>query len=244
MNDKTTLTGYELSRQWFDFSFENPEKIKPIHTAIYFFAIEHNNRLGWRKRFGYPTTMVMEAIGVKSYNTYINALRDLVSFGFVEMIEQSKNQHSANIIALSKYNKALDKALDKAFIKHATKQSESTQQSDSSIVKPLTSKPIKQLTNIEILFKDFNINNSLKEKILEYIDYRKEIKKPFKSEKSIVALIKKLSTDSNAIAKINQTIENGWQGLFDLKEKPKSKNCNTKYNIRPNAHLDPKRLEL
>ena len=119
------MNSYNLSRKWFDFCFINPEKIKPNHTALYFFAIEHCNRLGWKQKFGFPTTMVMEAIGIKSYNTYINTLNDLVEFGFIEMIERSKNQYSANIIALSNFNKALDKALDKAFIKHNTKQSES-----------------------------------------------------------------------------------------------------------------------
>ena len=54
------LTGYDLSRAWFDFCFENPDKICPNHTALYFFAIEHCNRLGWKKKFGLPTTMAME----------------------------------------------------------------------------------------------------------------------------------------------------------------------------------------
>ena len=40
------MTGYELSRDWFDFCFENPDKVKPTHAALYFFAIEHCNRLG------------------------------------------------------------------------------------------------------------------------------------------------------------------------------------------------------
>ena len=34
------MNGYELSRKWFDWSFENPELVSPSHTAIYFFAIE------------------------------------------------------------------------------------------------------------------------------------------------------------------------------------------------------------
>lgn len=134
------MNSYELSRSWFDFCFENPEKIKPNHTALYFFAIEHCNRLGWKEKFGFPTTMAMEAVGIKSYNTFINTLKDLVDFGFIIMIEKSKNQYSANIIALSKFNKALDKALDKALIKHGTKQSESTEQSIDSIDKQETIK--------------------------------------------------------------------------------------------------------
>ena len=131
-----SLNGYELSRAWFDFSFENPEKIKPSHGILYFFIIEHCNRLGWKDKFGLPTTMAKEAIGIRSYNTYINTLNDLVDWGFIEMVEKSKNQYSSNIVAISKFNKALDKALDKALIKHGTKQRESI----DSINKQLTSK--------------------------------------------------------------------------------------------------------
>ena len=141
------MNGYELSRAWFDFSFENPEKIKPSHGILYFFIIEHCNRLGWKEKFGLPTTMAKEAIGIRSYNTYINTLNDLVDWGFVKMVEKSKNQYSSNIVALSKFNKALDKALDKALIKHGTKQHESTRQSIDSIDKQdnnLTNKPTKQ----------------------------------------------------------------------------------------------------
>lgn len=114
-----------LMRNFFNWSFENPEKVKPNHVALYFFCIEHCNRLGWKEKFGLPTTMAKEAIGIHSYNTYINTLNDLVDFGFIKLIEKSKNQFSSNIIALSKFNKAPNKALDKAFIKHDTKQGES-----------------------------------------------------------------------------------------------------------------------
>ena len=119
------MNGYDLSRKWFDWTFENPERINPNHTALYFFIIEHCNRLGWKEKFGLPTTMAKEAIGIRSYNTYINTLNDLVNFGFIKLIEKSKNQYSSNIIALSNFDKAPDKALDKALIKHTTKQRES-----------------------------------------------------------------------------------------------------------------------
>lgn len=115
---------YSLSRSFWDWSFENPDKIKPNHIAMYFFAIEHCNRLGWKSKFGFPTTMVMDALGIKSYNTFIKTLNELVEYGFIEMVEKSKNQYSSNIIALSKNDKANDKALDKAMMKHLTKQSE------------------------------------------------------------------------------------------------------------------------
>ena len=135
------MNSYDLSRKFVDFSFENPSKIKPNHYALFFFAIEHCNRLGWKKEFGLPTTMTMEAIGIRSYNTYSKTFKDLVDFGFFTLIERSTNQYSANIIALSFFNKAQDKA----FIKHATKQSESTQQSICSIDKPIYKETINNI---------------------------------------------------------------------------------------------------
>ena len=143
------MNSYELYRNFFDWCFENPHKVTPSHVAIYCFSVEHCNRLGWKTNFGLPTTMVMEAVGIKSYNTYIKCFNDLVQFGFIKLVEKSKNQYSANIIALSKFNKALDKALDKAMIKHKGKQRESIAQSIDSINKPInnnTNIPINQFT--------------------------------------------------------------------------------------------------
>lgn len=132
------MNGYEISRKWFDWCFENPEKISPNHSALFFFIIEHCNRLGWRKKFGFPTEMAKDAIGIKSYNTYIKTLNDLVDWGFIDMVQKSRNQYSSNIIAISNFNKASDKALDKAIVKANKKQSESTSESICSIDKPIT----------------------------------------------------------------------------------------------------------
>lgn len=165
------MNGYELSRKWFDWSFENPEKITPNHTALYFFAIEHCNRLGWREKFGFPTEMAKDAIGIKSYNTYIKTLNNLVDWGFIIMIERSKNQYSSNIIALSNFDKAVVKALDKAITKHVSKQVKSTYQSIDSINKPLTNKPITDInSNLsvdwDILRDNFNELTSKKTKVV------------------------------------------------------------------------------
>lgn len=129
------MNSYELSRKWFDFCFDNPDKIKPNHSALYFFCIEHCNRMGWQEKFGLPTEMAKSAIGIHSYNTYTKTLTDLIEWGFIKMIQKSKNQYSANIITLSNFNKASTKALDKAIIKHLSKQSESTGESIDSINK-------------------------------------------------------------------------------------------------------------
>jgi hypothetical protein len=80
---------YKLYRNFWDFAFDNPEKIKPTHIAIYSFAIEHCNRLGWKQKFGLPSSMVIEAIGIKSYSVYKKCFDELVNYGFFEVIELS-----------------------------------------------------------------------------------------------------------------------------------------------------------
>lgn len=142
-----SINGYELSRNFWDWSFSNPEKVKPIHSAIYFFAVEHCNRLGWKDKFGFPSQMVMEAIGVKNWRTYSAGLSDLVDFGFIKMVETSRNQYSSNIIAIVNFTKANTKALDKALSKHSTKHSQGTVSIDKQYNK-------EQINNIT---SDFNI---------------------------------------------------------------------------------------
>lgn len=150
------MNGYDLSRNWFNFCFDNPEKIRPNHTALYFFAIEHCNRLGWKDKFGLPSSMAMEAIGIHTYNTYINTLKELVEWGFIKMVQKSKNQYSSNIVALSNFNealykapsKALDKALSKHSTKHSTKQRKSTIESKVSIDKQINKETIEPLNLI------------------------------------------------------------------------------------------------
>jgi hypothetical protein len=164
------LNGYDLSRNWFDFCFENPELIKPLHTAIYFFAIEHCNRLGWKRKFGFPSQMTMDAIGVKKYQTYIKCFNDIIDWGFFELVQKSKNQYSANIICLISALPKNGKALDKAIIKHGVKQGQSTGQSTGqskdSINKQVTNKPINQQTNKQVT-ETSSVYNSIKQIFLK-----------------------------------------------------------------------------
>jgi len=150
------MNGYEFSRAWFDFSFNHPTKVKPVHTAIYFFAIERCNRLGWKEAFGFPTDLAMETLGVRNYKTYINALQELVDWGFITWIQKSRNQYTANVIALVKNTiapiKALDEALDKAVFKQCTKQDQSIASIDKQLnLKQLKLKNLKTLDEKEFL---------------------------------------------------------------------------------------------
>jgi len=133
--------GYILSRQWFDFAFENPEKITPSHAALMFWLIELNNRLGWKTKFGVPTIHTMETIGIKSYNTYKKIFFDLVNWGFIKVIEKSKNQYTSNVISLNNLDttslNALSNALsnfDKAPTKHLTKHNDIDKQINNKTI--------------------------------------------------------------------------------------------------------------
>lgn len=166
------MNSYELSRNWFDWCFENPEKISPNHSAIFFFAIEHCNRLGWKKKFGFPTQMAMDAIGIKKHQTYIKYFNELCEWGFFDLVQKSVNQYSANIISLDCAKLKNGKALDKAITTHTAKQTQSNGQSNSSIDKPInliTNKPIniyREFAHLKITVEDFEKLN---------LEYPKEI---------------------------------------------------------------------
>ena len=157
MMDNLEFNGYKLSRRWFDYCMENPDIMKPSHTALYFWVIETFNRFDWKQKVGLPTTHAMEVLGIKSYNTYIGTLNDLVDFGFITMVEKSKNQYSANIIALSNNVKAIAKATSK----HIPKQSESTVQSKSESIDSIT-KPINLIKPINLKTKETIDSRKLK----------------------------------------------------------------------------------
>ena len=157
------LNSYELSRRWFDFAFDNPEKVSPNHVAIYFFAIEHCNRLGWKTKFGFPTQMAMDALGIKKHQTYIRYFNDLVDWNFFNLIQKSQNQYSANIISLVSDMPKNGKALDKAIITHAANQTEtngqSNGQSNSSIDKQVNKEQINKGIPTFIEFRDYAIEH-------------------------------------------------------------------------------------
>lgn len=183
------MNGYELSRNWFDWCFENPEKINPNHSAIFFFAIEHCNRLGWKTKFGFPTQMVMDAIGIKKHQTYIKYFNELCEWGFFTLIQKSTNQYSANIISLGTAIPKNGKALDKAIITHTAKQTQSngqsTGQSNSTIDKPynhITIKPnniYRKFAHLTLTIEEFEKLNKEypKEEIDAVIDRVENYKK-------------------------------------------------------------------
>jgi hypothetical protein len=82
--------------------------------------------------------MACEAVGIKSVNTYSKAFNELVDMGLIKLIQKSKNQWSANVIAISIIDEPIDKALDTALIKHVGQHLQSTCDSTDTIIRPNT----------------------------------------------------------------------------------------------------------
>lgn len=149
------MNSYELSRDWFDWCFDNPEKINPNHTAMYFFIIEHCNRLGWKEKFGLPMQMTKDAIGISNYRTFSKTFNDLVDWGFLKVHQKSKNQYSSNIIGIVKNTKAKSKALDKAMQNHSQKQVHGIVGIDKQLNNK-TIKPFKHFAHLSISVEEHN----------------------------------------------------------------------------------------
>lgn len=126
--------GYSYSRAWFDFAFDSTE-VKPVHTALFFWIVELNNRLGWKEQFGLPTMVTMEGLSIGNKRTYLAALNDLCTWGFVEIVSESKNQYNSTLIKLCCGKKATAKvtALDTAM----QRQGNSTGHSEGHSTAPI-----------------------------------------------------------------------------------------------------------
>lgn len=93
------MNGYQLTRRWFNFSFEKTEA-KVQHTAIYCWLVELNNRLGWKEEFTINTQFTMEGLSIGNKNTYLAALTDLEEWGFIKTLRPSINQNYGRVITL------------------------------------------------------------------------------------------------------------------------------------------------
>jgi hypothetical protein len=93
------MSGYDLSRLWFSFAFENPD-VKPVHTALFFWIVERANASGWKKVIDIQTEKSMESLGITDWRTYKNGLQFLHDNNIIAWLEKSKNQYTCNKVSL------------------------------------------------------------------------------------------------------------------------------------------------
>ena len=80
------------------------------------------------------------------------------------------------------------------------------------------------------IVSESSLSEPVKEKVLDFLEYREEIKKPYKSERSIQSFVKQVEKQEQihgsiaVIECIDKSIQSGWQGVFwDKIETPASK---------------------
>lgn len=187
--------GYDLSRRWFDFAFEN-SNAKCYHTALFMWMIELNNRLGWKDEFGLPTQATMDGLSIGNKRTYISALNDLVTWKFVEIVKESKNQYSSMIVKIcrSESDSAQVSALDSALSRHRSEQSSGTGLSIGSSTAPID-KPLNKETS-----KQETLN--LETDIYSFQQYVSDVN---------TATGKKYKGDSKAERQFTARIKEGWR---------------------------------
>jgi hypothetical protein len=154
------FNGYELSTNWFEFLKNNVSMVKTNHSALYNYIIHKANKLGWPAEFGLPSENSMHASGFNNYKSYKRTLDDLVDFGVIRLIQESKNQHTSTVIALVNLSKADTKALPK--------QSLSTDQSKAKAMTKavptyINSKNVLNCLNNETIkpLETLNVNSNL-----------------------------------------------------------------------------------
>lgn len=104
---------FKLMSTFMEFCENNPDKSNPTASALYFYMLNLNNKLGWKDKFGVPTIHAMQVIGVSNYRTYKNAVDDLINWNFIMLITKATNQYSSSVFALVKNTKAQQKHIPK-----------------------------------------------------------------------------------------------------------------------------------
>lgn len=126
-------------------------------------------------------------------------------------------------------------------------------QQESTPVNTTQQSPTKSTVNVNDNVNDnvsVNVNDILLEKetkdvYMVWLDYRKEIKKPIKSEKTKISLAKRFQKEGAKVSKwvVENSISNGWQGLFwdkfiEGKKEKKSEKKEKKYAVGRMTHND------
>jgi hypothetical protein len=212
------MNGYQLTRQWFEWRFNNPGKLSAGHAELYFYIVDRWNYFGQKAEFGLPRLHTMEVLSIGSRNTYKKLFGDLIEHGFIKLIRESCNQyHHSSIIALSKFEQACATPLE-------TPTEQPTEQTDNQPPDPIGNLKNKEIKEPNKGDFDFSGYGELEPLVKKWLDYKKSIKQGYKSQQSLnsfVKRLKELSGDNILIADsiIEQSIAFEWKGIFSLQNK-------------------------
>lgn len=179
-----------------------------------------NNKCFWRNEFTLSNTTIISKTGL-SLSALQRARNELVQKGLIKY-QKAKNQYNAGLYSikvLSQYEQANDTALATALV---TAPDMANDTAPDHINKTNTKTKTKTNTYKEKDKKETpNIPNEIVNEWNDYVQMRKEIKKPLTSVAGKQALDKLNTLALNDFDKqkaiLNQSTFNSWQGLFELK---------------------------
>lgn len=85
---------FEQIKNYYTFVFNSEKDIRPVHTSLYFFLLNQNNRLGWVEWFKCPFDLGMQGAQINSKNTYYKTLQDLQDLELIKY-QRGLNLHKA-----------------------------------------------------------------------------------------------------------------------------------------------------
>ena len=156
---------------------------------------------------------------------------------FLELLEKddmvtTKSTTKHTIVTIENYSDYQDNANEKTYQKHNENISKAHQKHNKSITETYQKHTINNENNENndnnkkknTKKKKYHESELLDKAIGEYVEYRAKIKKPM-TDRAVELLIGKLdklaTREEEKIAILNQSIVNGWQGIFPLKEEDK-----------------------
>lgn len=91
--------------QWIE---ENPDKVDPYITAVYFALLNRANKSGWKDKFAIILIDLQETCGINSRTTMLKTLAKLEEFGFLQTVSTTQNQYKNRVICLPLNEKHLE----------------------------------------------------------------------------------------------------------------------------------------
>jgi hypothetical protein len=91
--------------QWIE---DNPDKVDPYITAVYFALLNRANKSGWKDKFAIILVDLQETCGINSRTTMLKTLSKLEDFGFLQTVSTTQNQYKNRVICLPLNEKHLD----------------------------------------------------------------------------------------------------------------------------------------
>lgn len=132
-----------------------------------------------------------------------------------------KKYLTSKIIYKEGTKQILKRVLKESYIGYTRKVKEPTQGKlkDSNTVNNTTSNTVNKTLGEQL--EELSISNNLKEKFVEYLDYRKEIKKPLKTMRPINSAIKNIGKDfrdeQHLIESMDFSMNKEYQGIIPTK---------------------------